>query len=257
MLSEPTGDWKDGRGKSMAVILAAGRGRRLLPLTVDIQKCLLEVGGFPILYHQLNALEKNDIRDVVLVVGFEAEKIREYVRLRFPELHVVFVYNPHFRETDTLYSLALAVEGVNFEGTVFQMNGDVIFEPGIVASLKNTSEDISYIGTKAVPCREEEMKVLLTEDKLISALNKQCDPAYAAGEAVGINKFSPDFWRKLSHNLQILKNGSRHEYFEYAVEKTLANGARLFPFYIGHRAAMEVDFPEDLETARREFKNLR
>ena len=81
-----------------AIILAAGRGMRLGSLTEKTPKCLLRVGGLPILHHQLSALEKNGVMEAVVVVGFMAETIRDYMNVHFSLLSVVFL--PPFSKQD-------------------------------------------------------------------------------------------------------------------------------------------------------------
>src|SRR3989344_580152 len=110
-----------------AIILAAGRGKRLGALTASTPKCLLSVGGIPILGHELRALSENGIRDITIVVGFMADPIQEYAWKHFPDTHFSFVHNDLHEHTNTLYSLALAAEKLKQGKQILLMNGDVVF----------------------------------------------------------------------------------------------------------------------------------
>jgi len=238
-----------------AIILAAGRGRRLKELGKETPKCLLEVGGWPILHHQLSALKQTGIRTMAIVVGFKEEKIKEYASRHFPGFNFVFIRNLMFASTNTLYSLALASQALAQETSVLQLNGDVIFDEGILKRLVETDPLKSYAATVLGECGKEEVKFAVDRKRAIAALNKKINPAEALGEAIGINKFSPRFWKRLSKNLSLLKEDFANEYFEYAIERTAAEGEKLFPFDIEKLNAIEIDLPKDLELARKEFQH--
>lgn len=236
--------------KNIAIILAAGQGKRLKPFTNVLPKCLLKVANLPILHHQLRALKKNDITDINIVVGFEADKIITYTKKKFPSLKVNFIYNERFDTANNLYSFALASEKITAQHAVFQLNSDVIFDAKIIQKLKQT-DSRSYIGVRLGKCSQEEIKVSLTKTGTIGLLNKQIAPKKSIGEGIGINKFSPPFWSALKINLKKLKKISAQEYFEYAIEKTIASGNHIYPFSIGKLKAIEIDFPKDLKEARK------
>ena len=237
----------------LAVILAAGQGSRLKELGKETPKCLLEVGGRPILHHQLSALGRAGVRKVAIVIGFRGELIKEYASRHFPGFNFTFVRNRRFASTNTLYSLALASRALAQKTSVLLLNGDVVFDKGILKRLVESDVLKSYAAAIPGKCDKEEVKFVVDRNGAITALNKKISPAEAVGEAVGVNKFSPRFWKQLSKNLSLLQEDFTNEYFEYAVERTIADGEKLFPFDIGKLNAIEIDFPKDLELARRWF----
>src|SRR5215208_5328158 len=110
-----------------AIILAAGKGTRLNG--VDLKpKCLFEVGGRTLIDRQVSALAEAQINEVVLVLGFEAERIRRLCRPT-----TSFVINSRFEETSSLYSLWLAREHL-LDGFVV-LNCDVLFHPQLLSRL--------------------------------------------------------------------------------------------------------------------------
>lgn len=231
-----------------AIILAAGKGNRLRPLTDKTPKCLIEVGGRSILGRQIDALKKNKIRKIYLVVGYLGAKVQEFVLKNFPDMDFEFVFNEH-PNTNTLYSLALAAEKIE-NCNVYLLNGDVVFDDKIIKKIKKGG---SFIAVKKGKCRREEIKAVLTGGGSIAALNKRIDPILAVGEAIGINKFSPSFWRALRKNLLSLKEEFANEYFEYAIETVLAENKKILPFFLGSLQAVEIDFLEDFAKARSMF----
>lgn len=233
------------------VILAAGRGTRLAPMTDELPKCLVSVTeNRPILYYQLNALLTAGVESIVIVVGYKADMVRAYVTTTFPTAPVTFIHNEAFLDTNTIYSLALVAKLLPAEARVLQMNGDVVFAPEIIAALCAAHPNRSYITTKIGACAEEEVKLLLNADGSVKEISKRISPKDALGEAVGINTFVGPLWEILREEL--LKHQLTHpkEYFEYALETAIAHGGALYPFDLGVLEAVEVDFPQDLSTAR-------
>ena len=102
---------KDARIKT-AVILAAGIGSRLLPLTRDTPKCLCVVGGETILSRLVNNLRLQGITRLVVVTGHQSHKIHEFFNQASFELRVDYVFNPVFQTTNNIYSLWLVKQVV-------------------------------------------------------------------------------------------------------------------------------------------------
>ena len=110
-----------------AIILAAGKGTRLDGAAVK-PKCLVEVGGLTLLQRQIETLRSLDVNEIVIVVGFGADSIREACDAR-----IAFVENSKFAETSSLYSLWLAQE--HLEQGFVVLNSDVLFHPQLLADL--------------------------------------------------------------------------------------------------------------------------
>src|SRR5438093_396277 len=102
-----------------AVILAAGNGKRMGPLTADRPKAMLEVDGVPLIDRHLDALAACGIHDVAIVVGYQQQRLRDHLRDR-----VRYIDNPRYRDTNSLYSLWLAREELR-NGAVI-MNSDLL-----------------------------------------------------------------------------------------------------------------------------------
>ena len=110
-----------------AMILAAGMGTRLHPITKSIPKCLVPVNSKPILEHQFEALLLAGIRDVVLVVGHLAELLSEKYGSSYGGMNIHYVENRQYDRTNNIYSLWLARQHLNSQ--VLLLEGDLVLNP--------------------------------------------------------------------------------------------------------------------------------
>jgi L-glutamine-phosphate cytidylyltransferase len=226
-----------------AIILAAGRGTRLDGAAVK-PKCLVEVGGVTLLRRQLDTLKKSNVKDIVIVVGFGDESIRNECQAD----DITFVENVRFAETSSLYSLWLAREHLT-DGFVV-LNCDVLFHPQMLSNLLESSYDNALLlsDTDANPMGDEEMKVKL-RDGVVIDIAKSLDPREADGENVGIVKFSSEGATALVDYMdQLIANGGAKDWAprafrEFAQHHPLhALSTRGLPW-------IEIDFPEDYQRA--------
>ena len=226
-----------------AIILAAGKGTRLDGAAVK-PKCLVEVGGLTLLHRQIETLQNLDVKEIVVVVGFGADSIREECGDE-----ITFVENTRYAETSSLYSLWLAQEYLS-DGFVV-LNSDVLFHPQLMADLLKSSCDNALLlsdSGKEAPLGDEEMKVKV-RDKLVVDISKEMDPLEADGENVGIVKFSGsgaklliDYMNKLIA-AGAVKDWAPRAFLEFARHHPLhALSTHGLPW-------IEIDFPEDYRRA--------
>ena len=229
------------------IILVAGVSRRLVPLTLDVPKCLVPVGGRTILSRQLDALQGIDIEEVVMITGYRREQIKEAVQSGYPDLNVRFIVNQHFFDTNTAYSLGLANE--TFSGHDFlYFNGDVLFPAELLRRLVR-SERSNPLAVEAKLCGEEEVKVIVGADDRIADIGKHIDPAVALGEFIGVARFDAALTPHLAAALdRVIADGERNAYFERALEH-LAVDQPLHALDVTDLPCIEIDFPEDLAKA--------
>ena len=116
-----------------AIILAAGIGARLRPLTADVPKCLVEVDGQLILLRALRTLAAQGVAEVVIVVGYKADAIRQRVGTRFAGMDILYVDAPRYATTNNICSLWDAREFCDED--ILLLEGDVIFDGDVVARL--------------------------------------------------------------------------------------------------------------------------
>ena len=230
-----------------AIILAAGRGMRLNNgERAAIPKSMENINGISILRYQIMNCLKQGIQEFVIVVGFKKELLIEHVFEVLKEEQVVFVENPIFDKTNTLYSLHLTEKYMNEDFLYF--NADVLFHPLLLQKLVK-GEDKSLLLIEKKETGDEEVKVKVV-DELITEIHKQINPLEAEGEFIGVAKFAKD---DLPCFIKCLRQGiiekQENNYFEYAVNM-MCKERELMAIYTDGLPCIEIDYPEDLKRAR-------
>lgn len=171
-----------------AIILSAGQGRRLMPLTSNMPKCCLPLHGISILEWQLSQIAKCDIDEVVVVTGFASNRVDAVVE-KVKDIKVRTLHNPMFAHTDNLGTCWEA----RFEMTApfVLMNGDTLFEAAVLQRL--LSMDKPYAVTLACDSKDhydlDDMKIIADDDRLLK-VSKQLDISLVAGESIGLMVFN-------------------------------------------------------------------
>jgi L-glutamine-phosphate cytidylyltransferase len=232
-----------------AIILAAGRGSRLNGHVHDGPKALLRLNGASLIERQIRLLRQAGIRDIAVVVGCEAEAVRQHCGRG-----ITYVENTEYGTTNSLYSLWMA-RALLFDGCVV-LNCDVLFHPQLLHDLLGARHDaallLAHRSPEDPPFGDEEMKVKVRGGRVVD-MSKAMDPADADGENVGVLRFDAAAVPVLVEKLEtIVAAGGRREwapraFAAFAAERPLyAIGTRGFPW-------TEIDFPEDYEHALREI----
>ncbi len=123
-----------------AIILAAGMGRRLKDLTQNNTKCMVKVNGVTLIDRMLHQIEKHNLSRIVIVVGYESEKLMEYISTLNIKTPIVYVNNPIYNKTNNIYSLALAKQQLLEDDTLL-FESDLIFEDSVIDVLLEDPRD--------------------------------------------------------------------------------------------------------------------
>ena len=233
-----------------ALILAAGVSRRLYPKTYNTPKCLLEVGGKPIINYQLEALSELGVNDITMIVGYHREMLVESVEKNFPEINFKFIVNHHYFETNTAYSVYVGKEALSDQHLL--MNADVVYPKKLLSKLYHSSfENVLAVDIKS--CGREEVKVIDGGQNKISAIGKDLIEDQCLGEFIGVAKFSLEFMNEFVNALgQLIEAGGKNDYFEAGIEQLLEK--QLVHYVdVSEYPCLEIDFIEDLELARKLF----
>ena len=234
-----------------AVILAAGQGRRLLPLTRDIPKALLPLNGareVTILEHQVELLEGLGIEEILVVVGHGREKIETLLGHR-----VSYVVNEDYQRTNSIYSFYLTLERLGQK--VLIVNGDVLFPGEVVERLLSSPyEGVLSIDTAAF-LDEETMKVALERSRVVD-IRKDLPPQEAQGENLGVVLFRGETLEVLKSVVkEMVAKGDVKRWIPAAFKEMLS----IRPIYavdVKGLPWIEIDFPQDLERAQKEIYPL-
>ncbi len=238
-----------------AILLAAGQATRLRPLTDNCPKCLLKVGEESILERAVRILGQHDIRQFTVVDGFCGDMIRNTLNTSFPDFDFTFIRNEDFSTTNNAWSLMLA--DLPAGQPIFLLDSDILFEPAVITRLL-TEDSPNRLGLRTTgSVGEEEMKVSLGPDGRVSNLTKEMPVSEAAGESVGLEVFSGEFVSELITVLtrRMKVDGHINEYYEASFLEMMQAGQDVRPVDLDSLICMEIDTPEDLETARQVFKN--
>lgn len=117
-----------------AIILAAGMGKRLKQLTQNNTKCMVKVNGVPLINRTLGQLDGLNLSRIVIVTGYEGQKLRDHIASLDVKTPICFIDNPIYDKTNNIYSLALASEYLTAEDTLL-LESDIIFEDSVIRCL--------------------------------------------------------------------------------------------------------------------------
>ena len=124
-----------------AIILAAGFGNRMSPLTDNKHKTLIEINGQTILDRIIRSLLDNQVINIVIVTGYRSEDIVSYVEDRYERARFEFVHNPRYRETNNIYSLALAFEQIQINEDIILIESDLIYTTDVIEKVVHSKYD--------------------------------------------------------------------------------------------------------------------
>jgi len=230
-----------------AVILAAGVGSRLRPLTDDKPKALVEVSGKTILGRAVDALSAYGIERLVVATGYRDDAIR--AALAGSRLDVVYRKNPRYETTQNSVSLALcrdALAGSAF----FKLDGDVLFDPGLLERIDATTGMLSVAVDRGVDLDPEAMKVQIDEGGRITAFGKGIAVESAAGESIGIERVSASASASLFDALdEAINQGETGLYYEDVYSRLIEDGLVASLVDVSDQRWCEVDSSEDLARA--------
>jgi choline kinase len=236
---------------SVAVILAAGVGSRLRPLTDDRPKALVHVGGKSILARAISALEAAGVERLVIATGYREDALR--AALAHSRLEVVFVPNPRYATTQNSVSLALCRAAVGGE-SFYRLDGDVVFDEAVLARLDGVSADLVAAVDRGRRLDAEAMKVTAEETGVITAFGKALSLAESAGESIGIELIRAPFAEPLFDALDAAGAAGQTDLYYEDVYSGLISGGKVARLAdISDLRWCEIDAPEDLAQATHLF----
>lgn len=231
------------------IILSAGQGRRLLPWTHDLPKCLLPFADRPLIAWQLAALAESAVDDVVVVTGFGAHEVERALGRHTPAgLRVRTLFNPFFGVADNVASCWAARE--HFHGEVALLNGDTLIEPALLAHAAGQAEaPVSVaIDTKAA-YDADDVKVTLKDGKVVR-IGKTLTHACAHAEAVGLTLFTGLGGPLFAAAIEAVMHRPRGVARRYlSALDDLAKRGAVTAASVAGLAWTEVDYPGDLGRA--------
>lgn len=243
-----------------AVILAAGVGSRLRPITLDRPKCCVTVNSVPILERQLRAYAEAGVDEVHVVAGYLADQVRTLGRAvasDLPGVTVTVHENETYANTDNMYSLSIVRERVAGEPFLLS-NGDVACDAAIFAALTSRT-DGSAIACNASAYEEEAMKVTVDDDSLVDHIAKDVSRSEAHATSLDVYRFSASCSARLFDAIRrrVEVEGAYDHWTELAIDDVVSrDGHDVEPVDVGDVPWVEVDDLADLLAADRSFASM-
>ena len=166
-----------------ALILAAGIGSRLAPITDSVPKSMVPVNGKPILVKQIENLMSNGVEDITIITGYKSNVIEELIT-KYPTVKTI--ESKDYLNTNNMYSAYLAKEKM-YNQEMLLMNADVYYDESIIAELLK-EQYVNAIVTDIGTYNEESMKVVEKNGRLI-AISKKIEEKDALGCSIDVYKF--------------------------------------------------------------------
>lgn len=238
-----------------AIILAAGKGSRLKDKTVDTPKALISVNGTPLLIRTLNILAEYEIEEVIIVVGYLKEKIKQEIGNKYKNIKITFVDNDKYDCSNNIYSLYLTKDYINEDCLLIEC--DLYFSKKIISSIINQKADCSIMVSKYnkdtmngtvitfnVSGDVTDLIVKSKQEKIFNYSNKY--------KTVNIYKFSKDFFLKkyIPNIATYTQTESMNSYYELVLGGLIYyNNSNIKAVVVDESLWREIDDENDLKIA--------
>lgn len=234
-----------------AFIVAAGQGLRLRPLTTDLPKGLIEVGGMTLLERSFLQLIQAGVEQVVLAVGYQADQIKRYFGSHYQQLHLSYVVNEQYADTGSMSSLIALINA--YQGDFLLLESDLLYEARALEALACAKFADGFLVAEPSGSGDE-VFVLLGEQGRVRTLGKQAKPIAGdrVTELVGLSKFSNQFAAQLLDASNSLKyqHWRLMHYEDSICEFATAAGIDLGGAFLPGLNWIEIDKQADLERAK-------
>lgn len=246
-----SGSGSQGQSIVRVIILAAGQGKRLLPLTAEVPKALLDIHGRTLIARQIDAFAACGIDDFVVVTGYASQRIEEALAklARDKKVSICTVYNPFYAVADNLASCWLARGEMTKD--FIQVNGDNVFRADLVERLLSAEARPVTVAVNHKDAYDpDDMKVMLDEGRL-TEIGKMLPVDTVDAEAIGFYIFRGEGVKAYVAQLEtsMREPSGLKQWFPAAVG-SLAKLVDINTIAINGIRWCEVDFPVDLQQAR-------
>ena len=247
----------------IGVILSAGMGTRLMPLTKDIPKPLLEINNMTLLERMIKNCMNAGISEFILIVGYNKEKVYDIAPKleKKLDINIKIIENKEYDVTNTSVSTYLASSYIEKESLddFILVNGDNVVDPEIITRIAST-ENTSLIVDNFKDLNEESFKLILKDvttnndntiaNGVIEEIGKEIDIASSTGEFIGVSKVVKDDIARFNEILVELIEEDRQNYYDFAYKK-LSNDTKIDYVLTNGLKWTEIDDHNDWQTAHK------
>lgn len=241
-----------------AVILAAGMGKRLKELTQNSTKCMVKVNGQTLIERMLSQIDKRDFSRIIIVVGYEGQKLIDYISTLDVKKPIVYVENPIYDKTNNIYSLSLAKDYLCEEDTML-FESDLIFEDSVIDVLLDDPRDTLALVDKYESWMDGTCVKIADDDSIeafVPGKKFKFDEIKSYYKTVNIYKFSKHF--SCTHYVPFLDAYTKalgdNEYYEQVLRViTMLDDPEIKAKRLGGQLWYEIDDIQDLDIATSMF----
>lgn len=229
-----------------AIILAAGLGSRLLPLTADRPKCLVPAGARTILEHQLHALHAAGVNDVTVIGGYRFDRLAAFVDSLPQAIRPELILNPFYAVSSSIGSVWAARHLL--DGPFLLLNGDTIYEAEpLAAAVTELPAGISLFIEPAFKPEQDDMRVRAELGRVVE-VGKGLDPARAHHRSLGIVACGDADGGGYRAALdEVIASPGGDQRFHHDVVDLLARRLKVSAVVIEPGTWQEVDSPADID----------
>ena len=241
-----------------AIILAAGMGKRLGEYTKNNTKCMVPVNGTPLIDRMMRQLSTLQLKRVVIVIGYQGQKLKEHLGSEQYGLQIEYVENPIFDKTNNIYSLALAKPQLQEDDTLL-IESDLICEDGILQQLVDNPYPNLALVAKYESWMDGTMVRIDNDNNIVNFITKAAfrfDETDVYYKTLNIYKFSREFLKNkyVPFLDAYTKAVGNNEYYENVLRViSFLNSQELKALPIGNKRWYEIDDKQDLDIAEALF----
>jgi histidinol-phosphate/aromatic aminotransferase/cobyric acid decarboxylase-like protein/choline kinase len=245
-------------GEAQAVILAAGYGRRMRPLTNHVHKTLLKIGSKTVIQMIIDSLLLFGIDRITIVTGYREGELKAYLAGTYPSLHITYIYNERYEQTNNIYSMALALDSLPLDRDIVLIESDLIYDPAVLKRLLDSPHENVALVDRWRPGMDGTVVAVNADDQAITSII----PPHLQGsgfnfsdkfKTLNIYRFSRDFCsrilkRILSYYAKAINDNC---YYELILGILIyMNDVRIYAEVLDGEKWTEIDDPNDLDIAR-------
>lgn len=232
------------------IILSAGQGSRLLPLTADRPKCLIDFSGKSLIAWQIEMLAAGGVREFHVVTGFKTDMVEEELdQLKRSGLDITVHFNPFYKVADNLGSCWIVRDIM--DGDFLILNGDTLISREIIETVQNTENwPISVTVDIKDSYDSDDMKVTLADNDRLAAIGKTLTAEQSQAESIGFLAFREEGGRLFREKVrEFMRTPAGVENWYLKIIDALAPDGQVGTVSIKGHDWAEVDFLNDVETA--------
>ena len=255
---------KEDIALNKAIILVAGMGTRLKPRTDTIHKCLTKVNDIPIIENALTCLKSVGVTEVMLVVGYLRDEIKDEIGNEFNGIKIGYVENSDYATTSTSYSLKLGLEAIKDYDTLYVLEGDVFFEKKLIKLIQNDVHENKTLVEKYNSLLDGSFVELKSDGFVKDWTHKSMrEEGYVLEDkfkTVNIHCFSAEFAKNklIPAVIQISDQSHGQEPIENVMRKIVReDNNSIFGLEVGDLKWFEIDDEHDLMIAEEIFKDYK